>query len=114
MRITVDIDLPAFEELLAGVLPSGIELKELELKSTGLRMGLRAPMVGEVDLLAKLQIAPRHLTLHDFDLKRAGLAKSVALSAIRRKIADLDTRRDNLHVWGETDGERAHLRWGPA
>jgi hypothetical protein len=114
VRITVDIDLPAFEELLAGVLPSGIELKELQLDGAGLRMGLRAPMVGEVDLLAKLQIAPRHLTLHDFDLRGAGLAKGVALSTIRRKIAGLDTRRDDLHAWGETDGERVHLRWGPA
>jgi len=114
VRITVDIDLPAFEEVLAGVLPSGIELRELQLDGAGLRMGLRAPMVGEVDLLAKLSIAPRHLTLHDFDLKGAGIAKSVALSAIRRKIADLDTRRDRLHAWGEADGERAHFSWGSA
>ena len=114
MRITVDIDLPTFEQALAGLLPAGIELRELELDESRLRMGLRAPMVGKVDLIAQVRVIPGQLTLHDFDLKGAGLAKSVALGAIRQKVAGLDSRRDGLHAWGEPDGERAHLRWGSA
>ena len=114
MRVTVDLDLPAFEQALAGILPGGFSVDGLDLDAERMRLTLRAPVVGTVDLIARVSVRPGQLTLHDFDLEGAGLAKAFALGALRQRIADLDQRQGALHVWGESDGERAHLGWGEA
>lgn len=114
MRVTVDLDLPAFEEALAGLLPSGFTLEGLRLDAAGLRMDVLAPMVGRVALTADVLLHPRRLSFHRFDLEGAGMAKPFALGALRRRVAGLDARRGTLRVWGESDGERAHLSWEQA
>lgn len=111
MRITVDVELPGFEEALVGLLPAGIQLRGLKMDGERLRMALKAPMVGTVDLLARVQVDEGRLSLHTFDLEGAGFAKGIALGAIRQRIAGLDEKRGALHAFGESDGERLHLRW---
>jgi hypothetical protein len=114
VRVTVDLDLPAFEQALTGLLPSGFTLEGLQLDASGLRLDVRAPMVGRVVLTADVLLHPARLSFQRFDIEGAGMAKPFALGALRRRLADLDTRRGTLRVWGESDGERAHLSWDEA
>ena len=114
MRVTVDLDLPAFEQALAGLLPSGFTLEGVRLDGEQLRLAVRAPMVGSVELTAEVRIHPRQLSFQGFDVVGAGMAKPFALGALRRRLAGLDERRGALRVWGEADGERAHLSWESA
>jgi len=111
MRLRADLDLPGLEEALAGLLPLGVVPLGLELGPGVLRLRARAPMVGEVVLVARLLQEPGRLTLADLDLEGAGLARGLVLGRLRQAIAGLDRRHGQLHLWGESDGERLHLAW---
>ena len=87
MQISIDLELPELETVLADLLPAGIELRSLRLDRQQLRAGLQAPMVGACTLTAQVSQAGAGLILSRFDLEGAGLAKPLALGALRRKLA---------------------------
>jgi hypothetical protein len=111
MQILIDLDLPGLENSLAELLPAGIRLEGLEARGTQLRANLHAPMVGSCTLTAGLQIAGSQAVLSHFDLEGAGLAKPFALSALKRKIAEVDQRKGGWRIWGDSEGDRLHLNW---
>lgn len=111
MQVSIDAELPGLERSLAEFLPAGIEMHGLHLNSQEMRAALRAPLVGDCTLTARVQSGPGRLSLYAFDLQGAGLAKGMALSTLRRKIAELDVARGNWRAWGESDGDRLQLSW---
>jgi len=112
MQILIDLELPGLEQAIASLLPKGIRLLGLETRGKQFRASLVAPMVGDCTLTADLQTQMNALSLSRFNLEGAGLAKSFALAALRRKIAEVDQVRGALRIWGESEGEKLQLSWG--
>jgi hypothetical protein len=112
MHISIDLQLPGLEQVLASLLPKGIRLLGLESRGNVFRADLEAPMVGNCTLTADLQIGANSVSLSRFDLKGAGLAKAFALAAMKRKLAELDEVRGPIRIWGESEGEKLQLSWG--
>ena len=111
MQISIDLDLPGLESVLADLLPAGIELRGLKMDHNGMRASLQAPMVGACTLTAQLSVGQGKLVLSRFDLEGAGLAKPLALGALRRKVSETDRQRGPWRVCGESDGGRLELSW---
>ncbi len=111
MQILIDLDLPGLESSLEGLLPAGIRMDGLEARGSQLRAQLQAPMVGSCTLTAAIQLNGPQMVLSNFNLEGAGLAKPFALSALRRKLAELDQRRGKFRIWGDSEGNRLHLNW---
>ena len=107
----MDLDLPGLEAVLAESLPAGIEVHGLHMDTKTMRAELQAPMVGTCTLTAQVTVAPKHLSLSRFDLEGAGLAKPLALGALRRKIAETDRQHGLWRIWGESEGERLQVSW---
>ncbi|MAW62329.1 MAG: hypothetical protein CMJ94_16055 [Planctomycetes bacterium] len=111
MQISIDLELPELETVLADLLPAGIELRSLRLDRQQLRAGLQAPMVGACTLTAQVSQAGAGLILSRFDLEGAGLAKPLALGALRRKLAEVDRQSGPWRIWGESEGDRLQVSW---
>ena len=111
MKVLLDLDPEGLGEALAELMPMGIRPRSVRLTAGGLRAVMKAPMLGEVTLVAKVLNQPGELVLFDFDLEGAGIAKALALGKIREKIADVDRVKGPFRVWGETDGERLRVSW---
>lgn len=111
MQISIDLELPGLESVLADLLPAGIELRGLQMDQNGMRASLKAPMVGACTLIAQIAVGQGRLVLSRFDLEGAGLAKPIALGTLRRKISETDRQRGPWRVWGESDGGRLQVSW---
>lgn len=111
MQISIDLDLPGLESVLAESLPAGIEVRGLRLDAATMRAELQAPMVGTCTLTAQVRVAHEELSLSRFDLEGAGLAKPLALGALRRKIAETDRQSGPWRIWGESEGDRLQVSW---
>lgn len=111
MRISIDLDLPGLEAVLAESLPAGIEVRSLRIDADAMRAELQAPMVGACTLTAQVSVGTGALSLSRFDLEGAGLAKPLALGALRRKIAEVDKQTGPWRIWGESEGDRLQVSW---
>jgi hypothetical protein len=111
MRVAIELELPGLEEVLADLMPAGVELHGLVLRVAGMRAELRAPMVGACVLTSQVKVEPGTMTLSRFDLEGAGFAKPLALGALRRKLAETDQQRGPWRIWGDSDGDRLQLCW---
>lgn len=107
--------LPALDlgPLAAGILPAGAELLGVHLDEQSLRLDARAPLVGELSLLADARFHGPALTLSRFRVEGGMLARALLLGEIQRRIAALEWSRGPFHAWGEADGERLQVAWGP-
>lgn len=108
--------LPALDlgPLAAGLLPAGAELLGLHLDEQSLRVEARAPVVGAVTLRADARFHGPALTLSHFRIEGGMLARAFLAGELQRRISALDWSGGGLRAWGEADGERLHLAWGPA
>ncbi len=113
MKIVIDLDLEGLERVLGRLLPLGGKVRPTGIRLDMQRLRLRgqAPLLGEVVLVAKVTPSPGRLLLSGFDLEGAGLARGMALSALKRRIGEMDERWNGLRVWGEPEGDRLHLEW---
>jgi hypothetical protein len=68
-------------------------------------------MVGACTLTAQVSVGQGKLVLSRFDLEGAGLAKPLALGALRRKVSETDRQSGAWRVWGESEGGRLQLSW---
>lgn len=114
MQISVDLDPAGLGEALAEVLPLGIRPLALQLTGERLRLHAKAPMLGEVVLVAAVELGAGEMILSRFDLEGAGLAKAFALGKLREAVSDLDRMAGPFHAWGEVDGDRLRVRWTAA
>ncbi len=107
--------LPALDlgPLAAEILPAGAELLGVHLDERSLRAEARAPLVGNLTLLADARFHGPALTLSRFRLEGGLLARAFLTGELQRRIAALDWQRGALRIWGEADGERLQLAWGP-
>lgn len=105
-----DLDLGP---LAAELLPAGAELVALHLDAQSLSVEARAPLVGELMLHADARFHGPALTLSRFRLEGGLLARAFLAGELQRRIAALDWQRGALRVWGEADGERLQVSWGP-
>lgn len=115
LRVELRLDLPALDlgPLAAKLLPAGAELLGLHLDEKGLRVEAKAPLVGELTLLADARFHGPALTLSRFRIQGGVLARTLLPGKLQRRIADLEWSRGPLKAWGEADGERLQLTWGP-
>ncbi|KAA3612760.1 MAG: hypothetical protein DWQ01_03385 [Planctomycetota bacterium] len=111
MKLRLDLELLQLEQALAELLPLGLKPEALELRDGGLRLPVKAPMLGRVVLTAKTRSQAGCLEFFSFDLEGAGLTKSMVLSRLRRALADLDRRYPPFRVHGDADGDRLYCRW---
>lgn len=111
MRISIDLDLPELEAVLAESLPAGVEVLSLRIDSGAMRAELQAPMVGSCTLSAQVSVGTGELSLSRFDLEGAGLAKPLALGGLRRKVAEIDKQSGPWRIWGESEGDRLQVSW---
>ncbi len=111
MQVQINLELPDFRDALAGILPKGVEISGLHLDGERLELRGRAPMVGSITLTAKVKVIPKRLTLSEFDLQGAKLAKGLILSQLRNKLSGLDFTNGSLRFWGDCDGSFAYLSW---
>ncbi len=111
MRISVSLPELDLGELTARLLPAGATLQALELDDKQLHVVAKAPIVGEIALRADVRFEGAALTLSRFRVEGGMLARALIGGRLTEKIAELDWKRGALRAWGETDGERLHLRW---
>ncbi|MHC4824036.1 MAG: hypothetical protein ACYTEP_08475 [Planctomycetota bacterium] len=111
MLLSINLELPGFQDAVAELLPKGLILDGCSLDERSLRLDCRAPIVGKVKLTAQVRVTPGRLCLHGFNLEGAGLAKSMILGKLRERLSELDHRPASLRVWGDSDGSAAYVSW---
>lgn len=111
MRIRVSLPELDLDALAGRLLPTGAELRALELDESALRLEASAPVAGKFAVVADARFQGPSLTLSNFRVEGGMLARAFLGSKLSDKIARLDWRRGALRAWGEPDGERLHLAW---
>lgn len=111
MQVLIQQDFLDLEDSLAKVLPMGLRPEAFSLANGRLRLQTRAPLLGAITLLAKVQESSGELLLSQFDLEGGGLKKALLLMQIRQKLGRLDQKWSVFHIYGESEGDRVHIRW---